>query len=130
MLIPGAPVLVHPECPSDVIELADAALSTAGMVRFAGESDADTIIIGTEVDMTTRLKHDFPQKSFIPVTDRAVCPNMKKTTLPKVLWALENMQYRVELPDRVLTGARGALERMLAASAPVVAAVKEQENQA
>ncbi len=80
-LHPGAPVLVHPECPKDVRAAADHALSTGGMCAFARENAAREIIVGTETGILHRLRKENPGKAFYPVSERMVCPNMKKTTL-------------------------------------------------
>ena len=53
-----------------------------------------------------------PEKSFYPATELATCPNMKKTTLEKVLWALERLQHEVKVPDHVRTKAYRAVEKM------------------
>ena len=82
---PGAKVVVHPECRPEVTEIADAVESTSGMIRFCREDDAKEYLIGTELGMIYRLSQDFPGKRFYPVTEISVCPNMKLTTLDKVL---------------------------------------------
>ena len=111
---PGAPVLVHPECAKDVRDAADERLSTGGMCRYARESDAKEIVVGTEVGILHRLRAENPGKSFFPVNDRLVCPNMKKTTLEGVAEALREMRHRVEVPEAVAVRARRAIEAMLA----------------
>jgi quinolinate synthase len=109
---PGAVTIVHGECPSEVRELADEVMSTGGMVRFAGESDADEIIVGTEYGLVYRLQKENPDKTFYAL-QMAKCPNMKKITLPKVAAALEKMQYEVEVPADIADRARRSVERML-----------------
>jgi len=111
---PGAPVLVHPECARPVREAADYALSTGGMCKFARESDAKEIIVGTEVGILHRLRKENPGKSFYPVNDRMVCPNMKKTTLENLAAALREMKTRVVVPEDISVRARRAIEAMLA----------------
>ncbi len=111
---PAAVVMVHPECRPDVIESADTALSTGGMQRFARETDARQIIVGTELGMIYRLRQENPDKQFIPVSEQAVCPNMKAITLEHVFWALEDMTTVITVPEAIRTGALGAVERMLA----------------
>ncbi|MFA5113783.1 MAG: quinolinate synthase NadA [Candidatus Margulisiibacteriota bacterium] len=111
---PGAPVLVHPECRPETIAAADAALSTEGMVRYAKESPAKELLIGTETDMLYRLRRENPGKKFYPVTELAACPNMKLTTLEKVLWSLEDMKTEVKVAPDIAAKARTAIERMLA----------------
>ena len=110
---PNAPVIVHPECRREVARLADAVLGTGGMLRYARETDAREMIIGTEIGLLHRLKKENPQKQFYPANDAAICPNMKKITLEKVLWALEDMQYRITVCEPICSNARKALERMI-----------------
>ena len=111
---PGAVVLVHPECAKDVRDAADHALSTGGMCKFARESDAQDIIVGTELGILHRLQKENPGKRFHPVNDRMVCPNMKKTTLENLFETLREMKNEVTVPADVADRARAAIERMLA----------------
>ena len=113
-LHPGAPVMVHPECAKDVRESADYALSTGGMCRFARESDEKEFIVGTEVGILHRLRKENPGKTFYPVSDRVVCPNMKKTTLENLADCLREMKTVVTVPEPVSSRARRAVEAMLA----------------
>ena len=110
---PRAKVLVHPECRTEVCEVADEVLSTSGMERYAGESDCGEMIIGTETGLVHRLQEDNPGKKFYPASVSAVCPNMKKTSLEKVLWSLEEMQYRIEVKSEIAEAARLAISRMV-----------------
>ena len=110
---PKATVIVHPECTADVIHLADEVLSTGQMLRWARESDAREVIVGTEVGLIHRLKQENPDKTFYPISFLSTCPNMKRITLEKVAWALEDMQYEVTVPADVADKARRAIERML-----------------
>jgi quinolinate synthase len=110
---PEADVIVHPECRQDVIQLADAALSTSGMLRYAAESDSREFLVGTETDMLYRLRKENPDKEFFPVTDVAVCPNMKKITLEKVLWSLQDMKHKVEIETETARKASNAVQRMV-----------------
>ena len=113
-LHPGAPVMVHPECAKDVRAAADHALSTGGMCRFARESNDKEFIVGTEVGILHRLRKENPGKVFHPVSDRVVCPNMKKTTLENLAESLREMKTVVTVPEPVATRARHAVEAMLA----------------
>jgi quinolinate synthase len=110
---PQAKTVVHPECRPEVKALADAVLSTGGMIRFARESDAREIIVGTEMGIIYRLQKENPQKRFIPASEQAVCPRMKLTTLESVLWSLESMTHVVKVPERIRVRARRAVDRML-----------------
>ncbi len=111
---PGAPVLVHHECARPVREAADYALSTGGMCRFARESDATDVIVGTETGILHRLRSENPGKRFWPVNERMTCPNMKKTTLANLAESLREMKTRVVVPEETALRARRAIEAMLA----------------
>ena len=83
------------------------------MCRFVSTSGAKEFIIGTEIGILHRLKKENPGKVFYPGSDRLVCPNMKLTTLEKVLWSLEELRYEVEVPIEIMEKARGCIEKML-----------------
>ncbi|MDD3804896.1 MAG: quinolinate synthase NadA [bacterium] len=110
---PAAIIMVHPECSYDIVSLADEVLSTGGMLRFAHESHNREFIVGTEIGLLHRLRRENPDKVFHAASEAAVCPNMKKITLEKLLWSLEDMQYKVEVPEQIRISARIALDRML-----------------
>jgi quinolinate synthase len=110
---PQAKVIVHPECLPQVVALADAVLSTSQMAKFAKETDAKEIIVGTEVGLIYRLKKDNPTKEFYPASEAAVCPNMKRTTQEKILWALEELKEEVRVSEEIRLRARKAIDRML-----------------
>ena len=110
---PKAKVMVHPECLPQVVALADVVLSTSKMCQFAKETEAKEIIVGTEVGIIHRLKSDNPTKEFYPASERAVCPNMKRATQEKVLWALEELKEEVRVSDEIRRRARKAIDRML-----------------
>ena len=111
---PGAPVLVHPECARDVRAAADERLSTGGMCRYARESSAREIVVGTETGILHRLRKENPGKSFYPASERLVCPNMKKNTLENLRDALRDMKTEVTVPDEIAERARRAIAAMLA----------------
>ncbi|HOK04211.1 MAG TPA: quinolinate synthase NadA [Victivallales bacterium] len=110
---PDAKVIVHPECPIDVIALADEVLSTGGMIKYAKTTDAKKIIVATELGLIYRLEKENPEKQFIPVSEQAVCPNMKLTRLEDVLDALKNLKYPVKVPSEIAKKARVPIEKML-----------------
>jgi len=111
---PEAKVVVHPECRPDVIALADEVLSTSGMIKFAGREDVQEMIVGTEMGIIYRLRKENPGKKFIPVSEQAICPNMKLITLEKILWSLEEMAPEVKVPEKIRLKAKAAVDRMLA----------------
>lgn len=112
---PDALVLAHPECSRPVRDLADELLSTGQMCRYAQASEKKEFIIATELGINYRLRTENPEKTFYPVNpDRAVCPNMKKITLEKILWSLQDMKHRVTVPSDIAARAVGCIEKMLA----------------
>jgi len=111
---PGAPVLVHPECPKPVRDAADAVLSTGGMCRYVNGRPEPAFIIGTETGILHRLRTENPSKTFYPLLSHAVCPNMKKITLEKVLWCLRDMQKVITVPAPTALRASKAIHAMLA----------------
>jgi quinolinate synthase len=110
---PKAEVLVHPECTPDVIAMADKVLSTSGICRYAKESNSEEFIIGTEIGILHRLKKENPDKKFYPASILSDCPNMKLTNLEKILWSLEDMIYRIEVPPDIAQRAKRSIDRML-----------------
>lgn len=112
---PNAEIIVHPECKPDVIDIADAVLSTGGMVGHVKESSYKEFIIGTEVGMLHRLRKDNPDKIFYAASEYAVCPNMKMIGLESIITALEENKYIVTVPGHVRVKAKKALDRMLEA---------------
>jgi quinolinate synthase len=111
---PEAKVVVHPECRPEVIDAADEALSTGGIIRYALSYQGNTLIVGTETGILHRLQKENPAVEYVAVTDRGVCPNMKRITLEKVLWSMQEMEPRIEVEEDVRQGALAAVERMLA----------------
>jgi quinolinate synthase len=109
---PDAEILVHPECQPEIIELADYAFSTNGMVEHAKKSSAKEFIIGTEKGLCYRLEKEIPGKKFYPIPS-AVCPNMKKTTLEKVLKSLQTLEPKIHLPEEIMRKAHLPLKRMM-----------------
>ncbi len=111
-----AVVLVHPESPPDVIEVADAVASTGGMLKYAKKSKEKRFIIGTETGLIHRLKKENPNKTFMAATKQAICPNMKLINLEKILWALEEEKYEITLPEEIINKAKKAIDKMMALS--------------
>lgn len=109
---PDAEILVHPECRPEVIDISDHAFSTNGMVNHAKNSDAKEFIIGTEKELCYRLKNENPGKTFYPLKT-AICPNMKKITLEKVLNSLKTLEPKIQLPDEIMKKAKQPLQRMM-----------------
>jgi quinolinate synthase len=111
---PGAVVMAHPECNEPVKAVSDKLLSTGQMLKFAKQSDAKKFIVATETGIIHTLKKENPGKEFFPATTRAICPNMKRITLDKVLWSLEDMHYKITVPADIAARAKKSLDRMVA----------------
>jgi len=110
---PEAEVWVHPECPLEVIDLADKTLSTGKMVSEARATSRREVVLGTEKGIIHRLKKENPAVRFFPLREGALCVHMKMTTLDKVLAALENEVHPVKVPPAIAARARVAIEAML-----------------
>lgn len=113
---PAARVLAHPECKEEVVALADAVSSTAGMISFAKKDEATEYIVATESGILHQLRKQLPGKSFFLASEDLVCPNMKATTLEKVLWSLQELQPRITVREDIGRRAVRALDVMLALS--------------
>ena len=110
---PAAPFLAHPECPPEILALADEVKSTSGILAYAAQSNKKEFIIGTEVGILHPLKKANPQKTFIPADTGMFCPDMKKIGLSQILRALESMHPEVRVPENIRVRAKAAVERML-----------------
>jgi quinolinate synthase len=111
---PDLEILVHPECRPDVAKLADAVLSTSGMVRYAKERPANRFLIVTECGLTDRLAMEVPEKQFLKGCK--LCAFMKVTTLEDVRDSLLHLQYEVHVPEEIRVPAERALLRMFEAT--------------
>ena len=111
---PGAPLIVHPECPPEVVGMADAVLSTAGMQAYCRRSAAREFIVGTEMGILYRLRKENPGKRFHIASRALICPNMKLTTLEDVRDSLADLSPAITVPEGVRARAKAALDAMLA----------------
>jgi quinolinate synthase len=110
---PGALLVVHPECRPEVVEMADAVLSTSGMYGYCRKSTAEEFIVGTEMGILYRLRKENPGKKFHLASRALICPNMKLTTLEDVRDALATLSPVVTVPREIREKAHAALEAML-----------------
>ncbi|MFA5809275.1 MAG: quinolinate synthase NadA, partial [Thermoleophilia bacterium] len=101
------------ECLPEVQDMADSLQSTSGMIRFARAADAKTFIIATEMGLIHRLKQENPGKDFISPTKKAICPNMKLTTLAKALDTLREERYEIRMDEDIRKRALAAVEAMV-----------------
>ena len=111
---PDAAIIIHPECRSECVAEADAALSTAGMLKYVRECTKKTIVVATESGLLHRLKKENPDKRFIPLAPEILCPDMKKITLEDLRDALKFNQHEIVLPPEIMERAVKPIEKMLA----------------
>jgi len=115
---PGARVAAHPECPEDVLALADFVGSTSAIIEYCVRTQADEFIIMTESGISYSLKKRAPGKRFYFIPNEqcncSECPYMKLNTLEKLRDCLRDLTPRVELPEETMRRALAPLERMLA----------------
>jgi quinolinate synthase len=109
---PDAEVMVHPECSAEMRRVADFVGSTSKMCRYARETTAKSVIVGTEEGLLHRLRKENPDKQFIVAYKDAVCPNMKLTTLDRLYLALKEEKHMVKVPESIAKKAKTSLERM------------------
>lgn len=110
---PGAPVLTHPECVEEVLEVSDFIGSTSEIIDYATKSDNDVFLIATETGVFYELQQKNPGKTFLSVKGDQVCPDMKKITVNNVLSALENLDPVVEMEEEIRVKANKPLINML-----------------
>ncbi len=110
---PGAEVWAHPECEPAFQDRADYVLSTGGMVKRAKTTPAETIIVGTEEGLISRLRRENPDKNFLPAKQFAVCGAMKRITLENLYMSLVGEEPVVDVPEDIAARARSSIERML-----------------
>ena len=121
---PDIELLLHPECgcvSSCMAKALDGTLpqdrtfflSTEGMLRHIGESEASEFAVGTELGIMHQLHKKFPAKTFHPVNPDAVCAFMKTITLDKVILSLETLRPQITVPAEIAAKAKRAIDRML-----------------
>jgi len=115
---PGAAVLIHPEAPKESRDLADHVLSTGGMCSLVEKDPGTDYIVATETGIIHTLRTRNPSKRFHAVSDRIVCPNMKKTTVELVRDTLRGTAgVKVTIPEETARLAVRSLREMLRLSA-------------
>lgn len=108
----NAKILVHPECPKEIRDMADYIGSTSGIIDFATKDDTKEFIIGTEEGILYELENKNPDKTFIIPGDRICCQDMKKTTLENLYDTLANMSNEITLDEEIRKKAKKCLEKM------------------
>lgn len=110
---PDAKLIVHPECKSEVVDLADEVLSTGQMVKFVKETKSEEIIVGTEEGMIHRLKKAAPEKKYFSITKTFICPNMKKINIKNLLESLKKEENEITLDKGTREKGKKTLDEML-----------------
>jgi len=110
---PEALFIAHPECPPEVLALADEIQSTSGMIKFAGESAHTEFILGTENGLLYPISKAYPDKRFYPASEKMLCPDMKKITLEKIFESLETLSGRITVAEDIRKKAWGSVQRMI-----------------
>lgn len=113
-LHPSALVLTHPECRPEVLQKSDYIGSTSGIIDFAANSDKKEFIIGTEISIAHHLQYQYPEKKFFILSKKIMCPNMRITSLPDVLNALNgDGGEEIILSDYIIKKASICINAML-----------------
>ena len=110
---PSAPVCAHPEATGDILLLADYIGSTSQILAYCRKSDKKEFVIGTEIGILHTLRKESPDKIFYPLSILGDCPNMKLTTLEKILWSLEDMEYEIKLDEEIRLAAENSVKKMV-----------------
>lgn len=108
---PGVKIIAHPECPPDVIQIADFTGSTAGMINWVKDKRPRKVLLVTECSMSSNVAAEVPDVEFVRPCN--LCPHMKRISLEKILDSLVHMQHEVTVDPIVADKARRAVERMV-----------------
>lgn len=117
---PAAKIVVHPECKAYIVQVADYVGSTAGILEYCGQSDADEFIVVTEAGILAEMRKRYPEKRFIPAPPEDStcacneCRYMKMVTLENILACLENESPEVNLDEDVRRAAERSIQNMVA----------------
>ena len=111
---PGAKVLAHPECPPNVVAMADGVFSTNGIINYVINDPCQEFIIATECGVMHQLALKAPEKKcYLVSAEKLICANMKATTIGKVKEALETLQPQIQVDPEISKKAILSLKRML-----------------
>jgi quinolinate synthase len=108
---PNAEILAHPECPAEVLELADFAGSTSAMADYVAKRRPRQVVLITECSMADNVAADAPETEFVRPCN--LCPHMKRITLQNIHAALLEGRFEVTVPADVAERARLAVQRMI-----------------
>jgi quinolinate synthase len=108
---PGAEILAHPECPTEVLEAADFAGSTAAMSDYVTKRKPRQVVLITECSMADNVACDAPETEFVRPCN--LCPHMKRITLENIHEALLHDRYEVTIEEAIAERAKRAVQRMI-----------------
>ncbi len=115
---PEAKIAAHPECPEDVLALADFVGSTSAIIDYCVRTEGAEFIVMTESGVSHSLHKRAPEKRFYFVPNEncncSECPFMKMNTLEKLRDCLRDLQPTVEISPEIMRRALIPMERMLA----------------
>ncbi|WP_091741112.1 quinolinate synthase NadA [Phenylobacterium immobile] len=117
---PGAEVLAHPECPAEVLEVADFAGSTAAMNDYVIQRKPKQVVLITECSMADNVAADAPDTEFVRPCN--LCPHMKRISLENIYEALLYDRYEVTVDEDIAERARLAVQRMIDLPPPAIPA--------
>lgn len=109
---PHAEVLVHPECTPALTAIAGKVLSTEGVCRRAANHRTQNLLSRRKWVSCAAWQKKIREEIY-PASEQALCPNMKRTTLEKVLWSLQDLKHEVDVPADIMIRARRSIEGML-----------------
>ena len=116
-LYPNAKVMVHPECPTEVTQIADFVGSTTAIMNAVKQSKEKQFVIVTEKGVVQRLERDCPDKEFILIAEKAVCETMKLIHLEDILRSLQQNEYEINVDKQVAVRALKSIDRMISINA-------------
>jgi len=108
---PGVKIIAHPECPPDVIGVADFTGSTSGMINWVKTNKPRKALLVTECSMASNVADDVPEVEFVRPCN--LCPHMKRISLEAIYESLRDLKYEVTVDPEVAERARRAVERMV-----------------
>ena len=120
-------VIAHPECPPDVLEMADVVGSTARMIDFVRNQRPEKVLMVTECSMSDNVAAEITDVEFVRPCN--LCPHMKRITLPKIYEALITLEPSVTIEADVAERARRSVERMLEKSRPIIKEIAPEKMQ-
>ena len=108
---PNTLVLAHPECPPEVVAVADFTGSTAGINNYVQTNKPASVMLITECSMADNIISNNPEVNFVKPCK--FCPHMKQITLPKILACLQSETPEITLDADIIERAKGAVQRMI-----------------